>query len=293
MMMVLLFRIRTLGVFAACLLAGLAIATPSYANAPWWHLSSASRPTYLQQGHARSGIQTLTVSATEGGYQLERPRGGRARLAVGETPEQVQTALEEELYGAGNVRVTGGHGVNATNEYEVYEIEFTGELADQSIESMEVVEARLKRFTGGVEEIGEASVTQITQGRPDGQILVTAVNLGDANADPATQPISIADQLPVGLKAVAIEGYVDEKVTLEDEFPMECTMVSSTCTFTGKNSKGATSVPPYEQIQMRISVVLQPGAKSGEVNEAGISGGGAPGATAKQPLIVSDSPIPF
>ena len=36
-------------------------------------------------------------------------------------------------------------------------------------------------------------------------------------------------------------------------------------------------IPPYEQIQMRISVNLKGGAKSGEVNEATVSGGGAPG----------------
>ena len=47
-------------------------------------------------------------------------------------------------------------------------------------------------------------------GRADGLIVVTAVNLGDASADPAIEPIVLADKLPSGLKAVAIEGYADE-----------------------------------------------------------------------------------
>ena len=35
------------------------------------------------------------------------------------------------------------------------------------------------------------------------------------------------------------------------------------------------------------------GAKSGAVNEATVTGGGAPAATARQPLTVSDAPTPF
>ena len=282
-----------LGVLAVGLLAGSADAAPASAESPWWHFSSTSRPTYLQPGHAKAEVQRLTVSATEGVYQLERGGSGRrTRLAVGEEPEQVQVALEE-LYGAGNVQVNGGPGSGNDNEFEVYEIEFTGELIDQPLGFMRVAEKHLKLSIEGREEEGSISMTAVSNGAPDGQILVTAVNLGDANANPATQPITIIDKLPSGLKAVKVEGFADERVTHQLSYPLECSMGSLSCTFTGKNSGGATSVPPYEQIQMRVLVDLRPGAKSGEVNEATITGGGVVGATAKQLLTVSDSPAPF
>ena len=284
------------GAIMAVLLSGLAVVTPAYAESPWWHLSSASRPTYLQPGRAKTEVQQLTVHATEGVYELERvgihgEELGRTRLGVGEEPEQVQLVLEE-LYGAGNVHVTGGPGAG-TNEFEVYEIEFVGELSDQPIDFPNVAESNLKLSLEGREAQGIVSFAEISKGVPDGQLLITAVNLGDADANPATQPITITDSLPPGLKAVKIEAYADEAVTQQLEHPLVCSMGSLSCTFTGKNSGGAVSVPPYYQIQMRVLVDLGPGAKSGEVNEASVVGGGAPGATAKQSLTVSGSPAPF
>ncbi len=127
----------------------------------------------------------------------------------------------------------------------------------------------------------------------DGEIVVTAANIGDADADPEVEPITLTDKLPKGLKAVAIEGYVNEAVTLQYEYPLECSLESLSCTFTGENSDGAISVPPYGGLQMRIAVVLRPGAKSGEVNEAAVVGGGAPSDAVKQSLTVSANPPPF
>ena len=53
--------------------------------------------------------------------------------------------------------------------------------------------------------------------------------------------------------------------------PVNCSVVSGSlveCTFEG-------SFPPYEQMEATIEVEVGSGAKSGEVNEASISGGGA------------------
>ena len=130
------------------LLGGLAC-SPAYANSPWWHLSSSSRPTYLQPGQAKNEVQRLTVRASEGTYVVERPGVGVALLQAGETPEQVQRSLEEELYGAGNVSVTAGIGTEDTNPFEVYEIEFTGELGSQPIEPISVRSEKLNVVMDG------------------------------------------------------------------------------------------------------------------------------------------------
>ena len=52
------------------------------------------------------------------------------------------------------------------------------------------------------------------------------------------------------------------------------------------------SVPPYQQIQMRVSVDLED-ARSGEIDGASISGGNSAAVSAQSPLTVSDRPAPF
>jgi hypothetical protein len=285
-------RVLVLGGVLVGLAFGLAGVSPAYGNSPWWHVSVASRPTYLRAGQARNEMQRLTVVASEGSYALERPGVGLVLFVAGEEPERVQRALEEELYGEGNVRVTGGPGPGLNNPSEVYEIEFVGNLAGQPVQAPLIGFQKLKRSVGGKEEPGSVTLSELSSGRPDGQVMVTAVNLGDANADPAAGPITITDKLPSGLRAVAIEAFADERLGQSFGYPLECSLGSLSCTFTGKSNGGATSVPPYEQIQMRISVVVA-GAESGEIDEATVTGGGAPGVKAERGITVSDAPVPF
>jgi len=259
--------------------------TTAYAQSPWWHLSSSTSPTYLQPGKAGNEIQRLTVSASEGVYILEG--SSRVLLEVGESPEDVQLALEEEMYGKGNVRVTGGPGVHAYNPFEVYEIELVGSLVYQPAQLLTVPQQRL---VGGSESAG---VEKVASGRPAGVILATAVNLGDANANAVDKPITITDKLPAGLKAISIEGNTDEGLTRQRLYPLECSLEHLSCTFNGQNNNGATSLPPYEQMQVRIAVNVKQGASSGEVNEVGVTGGEAAPAVAKQAITISEAPIPF
>ncbi len=58
------------------------------------------------------------------------------------------------------------------------------------------------------------------------------------------------------------------------------------CTFAGV-------LPPYEGIQILITVEVQEGASSGEVNRAGVSGGGALPVSVSRPVTVSEAPTPF
>jgi hypothetical protein len=130
-----------------------------------------------------------------------------------------------------------------------------------------------------------------------GYVVLTAANLGDANANP---PVTIADILPPGLHATAIEGTVDESKELGFgviSAPLECSLGSLSCTFTSTNPPGFTApypkfVPPYLAIRVRIAVKVV-GASSGEVNQASVTGGGTPAAATRQPITVSATPPPF
>ncbi len=292
----------------ALLLTSLAFtAAPAQAEEtlkPWWHLTSNAQPSYIQPGQAKDEVQRLTVGANEGEYVLGN-EGVESNVAnqsngsgysentdaeVGEEPEKLQEQLEG-LYGAGNVEVTGGPGPGGRNPYEVYEVKFVGRLADRFVNPMLVQSRSLD---------GTANVKTVVVGRPDGTIVVTATNLGDASASPATQPITIKDTLPAGLTAVGIEASADESPALEFD-GLECALGSLSCTLTqtppsfldeyGK-AIYKPMVPPSENIQMRIAVDAT-GAVSGESNEAGISGGEAPAATVRAPITVSDAPVPF
>ncbi len=297
--------------------------------APWWGITTGSRPTDLQTDVAQDEVQRLTVSATGGSCLGKGIEEGVAeygclvlvRLEPGHVAEEAyvkfdSTANEmqqhfEGLYGAGNVKVTGGPGDETGSK--PYEITFIGQLADQHIEPVEAIPYGLT-LPGGE---GSANVAEVTPGQVAGKLVVEAQNLGDAavqgcSAVPAGQgkyteaeckapagsaaegvfektPATITDTLPEGLRAVAAEGVAGER---RDEQPgvVSCTIGTSgkevTCTF------GETPVPecgriehpactptlrPFEQIEVLISVVIGENAKTGEVNTATVSGGGASG----------------
>ncbi|HEY5195338.1 MAG TPA: hypothetical protein VIJ39_15895 [Solirubrobacteraceae bacterium] len=213
-------------------------------------------------------------------------------MTAGEAPVTLQKQLEE-LYGAGNVEVTG------TSPYETYEIKFVGELTDLPVGPLrrESPEEPL--------ELGPVKVKVLAEGRADGVIAVTATNIGDESANGETQPVRIADKLPPGLKAFAIEGVVNEKLGNfgTESYFLQCGLGSlSECTFNGKypgmgEEEGyPSSVPPEEQIEVLIAVNVEEGEKAattGASNVASVVGGGAPAATATQSLTVSDTPVPF
>jgi hypothetical protein len=283
-----------LGMSVVGVLVGLGGAGSAYALSPWWHLSTSSRPAYIQPGQATDETWQLTVSATAGTYQLSY--FGKISLEAGEAPAQVQVALES-LYGAGNVQVTGGPGPEHNNPYEVYEIKFVGRFAYRQLAQFAFVKEELDRsqIFGENNLVGgrkRAELKNVALGRPAGVILVTAVNLGDANVNPEVQPVTLKDELPAGLEPVWIEAYAGERVTVNFQNPLECSLESLSCTFTGGAPDTLKRLPPYEQMQMRIGVNVV-GAKTGELDEANVVGGGAPAASAKQSLTVSDAPVPF
>jgi hypothetical protein len=115
----------------------------------------------------------------------------------------------------------------------------------------------------------------------EGKIIVTATNLGDAEVNGAATPVTITDTLPQGTTATATSGAGG---LFSGE--MECAQPAGPCTFTG-------TLPPYERLQLEITVKVQPNAPSHGTNTVAVEGGGAPSDSAASAITVDSSPTPF
>jgi hypothetical protein len=256
------------------------------ASSPWWHLTSSARPTSIQPGLAQSEVQELAVSATGGEVFVVGPSPLEAavRFKWDASDQEAQEAFEE-VYGRGNVEVTGGPGDEKATK--PYKIAFVGELADKPVELPNAAPSEffLECVAGSGPDCKKtAVVTEKQQGRVDGQIVVTATNLGDANASGESSPISIIDRLPAGLKATAISGKMIEGAGVGSQSlgPVTCVLGSLTCTFT-------RVVYAHAEIEITISVVSQD-ARTGETNEVTATGGNVQSASLKRPISVGGPP---
>jgi hypothetical protein len=243
------------------------------AGTPWWGASYNTRPSNLQLGSAVSQVEQFTIGEES---IVELSVGG---VSVGDVvtgaftaflPEANAANVQEDLeiaYGTGNVEVTGGPG-----DVSPLIVKSIGADADRPVAALKAMALA-----------GSANVEVLQQGKTDGQIVVTAENLGDSDANGKRVPVQISDTLPNGLKAVVAEGLAGQNSgsaegSLAGEAgPVHCpndpgAERTVTCTFDGV-------LHPYETIEVRISVVIEANASSGEENEITVSGGRA--ATAK------------
>jgi hypothetical protein len=117
-----------------------------------------------------------------------------------------------------------------------------------------------------------------------GTIVLGAENFGDAKVGSAKSPINVEDSLPAGLKALSIVG--SKTVVGNTTTPLTCTLATLTCTL-------LEPLAPYQQLEVRIKVSVQPGAHSGEVNGFSVSGGGAAPSSLQRPITVSEELTPF
>src|SRR6185312_7386628 len=124
-------------------------------------------------------------------------------------------------------------------------------------------------------------------GQPDGEIYVTADNVGSASIIGTGTPVQLVDTLPRGLRAVGIAGSQPESGAPSNlRATLPCSLKPQpACTLAGE-------LAPFSQLEMRIAVVVQPGAESGESNGVAISGGDAPSASISRPVTLSDTPTP-
>lgn len=260
----------------------------AFAEGPWWHVTSGLRPSSLRRGVAKDEVQKVTVEGSEGTFEIiesvwfqEVLEGKKSFFVepkiVKEVPynasaAELQVALEK-LYGAGNVQVS--EVATGSPEIHSWEVTFTGGLADQPVAVMRTIN---ESVNGGV------GAEQVTLGVPDGEVVVTAENVGDGNVVAGKDPVVLSDVLPSGLKAVAVAG--ERPTGLNSHVVLECDAATVSC-------ESTESLPPFSQLEMLVDVVVQPAGASGEVNEAKVTGGGGGSAFARRPIAVGDTPVGF
>jgi hypothetical protein len=259
------------------------------AASAWWQLGSGSRPSYLHGGAAQDEVQQILVPTEEfGGHPSQAAFGlsnGTESVLLATEPTasedglvalsaaNIQSTLEG-FYGAGNVAVEEKPAVGSSL---VFAVTTAGKWTDQPVAPIEVE---------GV-GIGAPQASIVAKGQADGEIVATAENLGDANAEGAVSPVVLADKLPAGLKAVGISGWKAGPGAAAD-VPVElsCDLKALSCT-------ADEALVPYEQIEVRVAVVVEAGAASGELNEVSVTGGATKPKTLRHPVTISDQPVPF
>jgi hypothetical protein len=265
-------------------------ATPALAaqTSPWWAVTSSSRPTYLHAGSARNEVQQLVTApgpSEEGeGTAFSLSVGGQPVGAFASEPLAAKFSLplptEANLqnalagaYGAGNVAVTESLGAGGTS----YLITTIGERANQGVAPVQATAL-----------IGSANATIATQGRSDGEIALSILNLGDAVAAGESSPVVITDTLPSNLDPVGIVAAkpVDGQLNVGTSEPVPCSLAALSCEM-------SKPLAPFDAIEVRIAVNLEPGAHSGELNRAAVTGGGAAPAEIARPISVIPGEAPF
>ena len=124
-------------------------------------------------------------------------------------------------------------------------------------------------------------------------IVVGATNVGDGAVNATTTPVTIQDTLPPGLEATEIRG--EPAFNKEASQLMTCQLSTLSCT-----SKPET-LPPFERLEVIITVNVKQDASTGEPNQVSVQGGeqeGEPGHAVTgsshiQSLTVNDQPTPF
>jgi hypothetical protein len=115
-----------------------------------------------------------------------------------------------------------------------------------------------------------------------GKIVVTAENMGDANVEGGVTPVVVEDVVPEHATVTGVEGVAGESpIDLRNRGSVVCSSPSARvarCVFEG-------TLPPYEELEMRVAVVTAD-AVTGEGNTVSVSGGGARVATLTKPIAV-------
>ncbi len=283
------------GIIGAMAIAVLAGAAPAaFAESGWWHLTSGTRPGYLKPGSAHDEVQEIVTTpgevtgkpasgfevyaehfSKEAGVFVTEPVAKELGIPAA-TAANLQQALEG-VYGKGNVTVTGGVETGG-GAITPFVIESVGEDAYEPVAPLEVF---------NVAEGGSAKMTVTSIGKPDGEIYITAENVGSGGIEASSSSVRIADALPHGLRAVAIAGSEPNSQGAPNlRTPMACSLEPQpTCTLTRE-------LVPFSHLEARIAVVAEAGAKDGELNEVNVSGGGAPGASVSRPVTLSNTPTP-
>jgi hypothetical protein len=120
------------------------------------------------------------------------------------------------------------------------------------------------------------------------KILIFPTNLGDAAVDATGTPVTIADKLPTGLKAIAVSGLEENNKASTCPPTKELNPTEPSCTY-------SKVLQPYEQLKIVVTVKVEApvGTEASLTNEVEISGGNAPAASARQALSIGGAPAQF
>ncbi len=121
----------------------------------------------------------------------------------------------------------------------------------------------------------------------EAQIVVSAVNLGDAEVNGETDHIAITDTLPPKLEATKVEA--GQELGFYGKTPSTCSAPSSSpivCSW-------ARKLAPYEQVELFITVKVKLPSGAPAVNEASVSGGETPSGEAVGPASLSPAERPL
>ena len=171
-----------------------------------------------------------------------------------------------------------------------YAVRFPGQAVEPVVvgtgEIFRCIVFKLCPLEGGKAEV---TVREVSKGMADGKLLVTAVNVGDADA----HGVVLSDVLPKGLRATAIEAFKEEgaeegkTASAQRVVPLTCTILAVACSM-GESEK----IAPFRQVEMLVSVVAEPDAVSGELNEASVTGGGVVGGSVSPVGVSVSRPVP-
>jgi hypothetical protein len=299
------------------------LATGSGAFAVGQEISGAGIPEKTTIATIVGSTITLSAETTEAGIAVELHAGSRevtavtGAFAVGQeiSGPGLPLGATIEAVGAGTLTLSklateAGTGVALVGRVP-YRLTFKGrevvEPGSHFTEACEYSASECLQAPPG--EFPTATLTELTKGRPDGEILISASNLGDVAASGCTKvaagtgkytgpgctagelgtgeyeatPITVSDVLPPGFEAVGVHGEAAEGESIET--------VLQECSLNGENGVTAPAcafkgvVPPYTALTLHVEVD-DTGASGKVSQQASVSGGGA------RPLSVS-RPIPL
>jgi hypothetical protein len=296
----LLARLQALALTTTvALVAALSTSAPiAHAEMPWFHLTSGTRPAYLHAGAgqpAEDQSQEIVVNLAEGAGALELDVGS-TELGFFVYPEEFANELELPAMTAANLQAAleGPYGAGKVSVTESLE----GERLSFKVSSPPGTP--LSANEAGIGTVEAKVIDAGKQASPDGELYMTAENVGDENAGGAHGTVRLTDVIPHGLKAVEVAGTKPHaEAAFDERVPMPCSLEeeggvqTASCTLSDEGGKKAEELAPYDQIEMRIAVDVEPGAATGELNELSVSGGGAPPASIKRPIAISSAPVPF
>ena len=247
----------------------------------WWHVTSGSRPSFVGRGVARSEVQTLGWVGSRRHFLLQNVASSvQAQFEWNATLGEVLAGFER-LYGAGNVVVSGGPGDGVG--VSPFVISFVGGLADQVVPAARVSSNELLMENG---EHGSVSLQETVVGRPDGELVVKVENLGFGVVRGDVSTVVVRDTVPEGYGVAGVFGV--KKGDGNGATPMSCRSEGLICV-----CEWGASVVPFAELEMRIAVVADGGARSGEDNQVAVSGGQVAELSVVRPVTLSSAPVPY